>query len=308
METKNKDQEGLYPRALKRLREEWLPVQLGKTFTNDDVYRFFKLDSRPNAVEAKRAMALALYNITHVNKEHELVQNGKYYRLVDKSLDEIRWWENNEEAKECPLRLPLGLNDYCVLDTPCLIVIASPTNQGKTALMLNILNQNLDTYKDNIFLFESDPVEQLKRRFKHFEFPIPTPPPFKVYRRLTNFEDVIVPGGLNLIDYIRVDTQRMWAIQDTMLKILSRLTTGIAVVGLQKPPGRDFAYGKDFTAFDSHLYLSIDKSKIRFIKIKTPKQLEDGTDPYKIAIEFKIRYGVQLYDFHTVSIDKGDEE
>jgi len=296
--------EGLYAKALQKLRTEFLPMQVGKTFTSEDVYRHFQLDRKSNAVDAKHAFGLVLYNLAKVNKKPELEQTGNKYRLIDKAVDEVEWWKDDGELIECPLRLPLGLNDYCVLDTPCLIVVASPTNQGKTAIMLNILNQNLETYKDNIFLFESDPIGQLKRRFKHLEFPIPIPPPFKVYRRLTNFEDVIVPTGLNLIDYVRVDVQKIWAIQDTMLKILSKLTTGgIAVVGLQKPPGRDLAYGKDFSAFDSNLYLSIDKNKIRFVKIKTPKQIE-GVDPYKIAIEFKIRYGVQLYDIHTVSIDR----
>ncbi len=297
---------GYYSRANQRFHEEFLPLQEGKTFTSEDVYNFFGLQkySLEKGQKIKHAFSQVLYNLSRKNQDKEIQLEGNRYRLVDKTLDEVRWWENEDDPNECPLRLPLGLNDYCVLDTPCLIVIASPTNQGKTALILNILNQNLDTYKDNIFLFESDPIEQLKRRFKHFEFPIPHPPPFKVYRRLTNFEDVIEPAGLNLIDYVRVDTQKIWAIQDTMLKLLSKLTIGIAVVGLQKPPGRDFAYGKDFTAFDSTLYLSIDKGKIRFIKIKTPKQLPDGKDPYKLAIEFKLRYGVQLYDTHEVSIEE----
>ncbi len=299
------DKKGYYARVNQRLHEEYLPFQKGKTFSTEDIATFFTLNKYPaeKAQKIRHAINEVIWNISQKNKDKEIEQVGNRYRLVDKSLDEVKWWEDETEPTVCPLRLPLGLNDYCVLDTPCLIVIASPTNQGKTALMLNILNQNLETYKDNIFLFESDPVEQLKRRFHNFEFPIPTPPPFKVFRRLTNFEDVIEPAGLNLIDYIRVDTQRMWAIQDTMLKILSKLTTGIAVVGLQKPPGRDLGYGKDFSAFDSNLYLSIDKNKIRFIKIKTPKQIE-GKDPYRIAIEFKIRYGVQLYDIHEVSIEK----
>ncbi len=292
------EEEGLYARAHQALIEKWFPINRDKTFTSDDIYRYFGLTTKPEHIPFKKAIGDVLYELSHRKKNPDLDQMGNKYRLVDKKMDEVEWWKEEEETIPCPLKLPLGLNDYCLLDSPCLIVVASPTNQGKTAFILNVLNQNLETYKDNIFLFESDPIEQLKRRFKSFEFPIPTPPPFKVYRRLMNFEDVIQPDGLNLIDYVRVDTQRMWAVQDTMLKILSKLKTGIAVVGLQKPPGRDLAYGKDFTAFDSNLYLSIESGKLKFVKIKTPKNV-DGQDPYRTTINFKIRYGVQLYDVHT---------
>ena len=301
-------EKGYYSRVHQRLLTEFFPFQQGKTFTAENIYAFFDLGKYrlEKSQEIKHAISEVLWNLSQKNKDKLLqLDANNRYRLVDKTLDEVEWWVEPEEGVvECPLRLPLGLNGYCVLDTPCLIVVASPTNQGKTALLLNILNLNLETYKDNIFLFESDPIEQIKRRFKHFPFPIPIPPPFKMYRRLMNFEDVIEPAGLNLIDYVRVDTQKIWAVQDTMLKLLSKLTTGIAVVALQKPPGRDLAYGKDFSAFDSSLYLSIDKGKVRFVKIKTPKLQEDGIDPYSIAIQYKLRYGVQYYDEMVVSIDE----
>lgn len=300
---------GEYARANERIHKEYLPFQKGKTFTSEDVYNFFQLQKYPpdKASKIKHAISEVLYNLSTVNKDKELVQDRKYYRLIDKTAEEVKWWESNEEMRELPLRLPMGLNDFCLLDSPCLIVIASPTNQGKTAFILDLISQNIyegSPYNNKITLFESDPPEQLKRRFSKFEFPIPVPPPFKVYRRLSNFEDVIDPNGLNLVDYIRVDTQRMWAVQDTQLKILSKLgKDGIAVVALQKPPGRDLAYGKDFTAFDSTLYLSMESGKLKFVKIKTPKPM-DGQDPYKFTICYKIKYGVQFYDIHR---EYGDE-
>ncbi len=253
---------GVYARANERIHKEYLPFQKGKTFTTEDVYNFFQLQkfSPQKASRIKHAISEVLYNLSQVNVKKELVQNGKYYRLVDETIDEVRWWESKEDIVEAPLRLPMELNDFCLLDLPCLIVITSPTNHGKTAFILNLISQNIydgSPYNDNTFLYESDPPEQLKRRFNKFEFRFPVPPPFKVFRRLSNFEDIIHPDGLNLIDYIRVDTQKMWAVQDTLLKILTKLTTGIAVVALQKPPGRDLAYGKDFTAIDATLYMSI---------------------------------------------------
>ncbi len=136
--------EGDYARANERLHQEYLPFQAGKTFTSEDVYNFFQINKYPveQAQRLKHAFIEVLWNISQKNKEHELEQNGKYYRLVDKSLEEVKWWEGTDEI-ECPLRLPMGLNDFCVLDTPCLIVITSPTNQGKTAFILNLISQNI---------------------------------------------------------------------------------------------------------------------------------------------------------------------
>jgi hypothetical protein len=295
-----------YARVSQRLREEYLPYQKGKLFSTEDIHKHFDIGKYPleQARQIKHNISQVLWNLSEGNKKRELEQVGNKYRLIDKNLAEVEWWKDEEQPKPCLLKLPLGLNDYCILDSPCLIVVATPTNQGKTAMMCNIVNQNLDTYKDNIFFFESDPVDQLKRRFKSFEFPIPIPPPFKVYKRLMNFEDVVQPNGLNLIDYLRVDPEKPAGIATPILKILSKLDTGIGVIGLQSPQGRDLAFGKDFTAFDCNLYISIAKHEgnynLKFIKVKTPNhEFLGDKDIYQYTIQFKMRNGVQLYDIHT---------
>ncbi|GAF82232.1 unnamed protein product, partial [marine sediment metagenome] len=71
---------------------------------------------------------------------------------------------------------------------------------------------------------------------------------------------------------------------------------------LQKPAGRNEAYGKGWTAFDPALYVSIDKEgsykTLKFVRIKTPKPFEQ--DPYSLTIQFKISQGVNFFDEHKV--------
>ncbi len=290
------DNAGLYAAARQQFLGKFLPTAGGKNFTSEDVYHFFNLDRKDQSVDAKHAMGRVLYELSH-NEDATLAQAGRYYRTVEKQEDEIKWWENNENEEGVPLRLPLELERFCTIDVPALIVIAGMTNAGKTSFLVKTIQLNLEKYGENIHYFVSEGKELLHRRFVALGMPVP--PPFHTYRRLTNFEDVIRPNALNLIDYIRVDSNAMYNVQDHLLAILGALKeSGIAIVALQKPPGRDLAYGGMFTAFDPSLYIAIDKGFMRFVKIKTPKRQEDDSDPYAIKFNFKIVRGVDFYDVH----------
>lgn len=226
--------------------------------------------------------------------------NGRdgFYRPIDRGSEEIVWWESDGE--ESNLRLPLGLNKYCRIYKPALLVIAGEWNAGKTALVLNIINHNLELWKNNIYLWVSEGAEMLKNKFSELTPPIPIPPTFVTKRKMSHFEDEIKPDALNVIDYLRADMSQAYAVSNQLLAIHEKLRTGIAVVAMQKPrgEGRELAFGGDSTAFEPTLYVSIYKGYLKFTKIKVPKMLD--FDPYKLKIEFKIRNGVNLVDIHEV--------
>ena len=130
--------QGLYAKALQRLREEFLPSQKGKTFTSDDVYRFFQIDRKPNAVEAKKALGLVLYNLSQVNKKPELEQHGKTYRIIDRTLNLIEWWKA-VKGDTLKIKYPrgvedgssFGFEDSILIYPKDLIVIAGEGNTAK---------------------------------------------------------------------------------------------------------------------------------------------------------------------------------
>lgn len=221
-----------------------------------------------------------------------------WWRPVDKDVEEICWWEVNGEIGE-GLILPLGMNKYCYIPRPSLIIFSGKYNTGKTALCINVVNCNLEKWANALDFYVSEGMEMMAAKFRSLNSYIPKPPPFKMYRRTENFADVIHPDHLSVIDYLRVDMEKSYAVGDKLFEIFNKLKTGIAVVAMQKPPGeRKLAFGGASTAFEPSLYLGMDKDVIGFEKIKVPKILD--VDPYSVRIQFKLKNGVNFYDIHEI--------
>lgn len=217
-----------------------------------------------------------------------------WWRPADVSLEEVMWW-NSAGLSGDNLLLPFGLHKYCYIPIPSLVIYAGKYNAGKTALCINTVNQNLERWENNIHFFVSEGAELMGQKFKALNSFIPSPPPFKVWRKMENFADVIRPDGLNIIDYLRVDMQQTYAVANDLFQIFSKLRKGIAVVAMQKPPGmRRLAFGGAATAFEPTLYLSIDKGYIGFEKVKFPKPEYLSMDFNTLKVEFELSKGVNF--------------
>ncbi len=218
-----------------------------------------------------------------------------WWRPVDKNLEELCWWDGDGEIGESII-LPLGLNKYCHIPLPSIILLAGKYNSGKTAFCINVVNCNLEKWGDKLDFYVSEGAEMMKAKFQALNSYIPKPPPFKMYRRTENFSDIIVPNHLSVIDYLRVNMEQPYAIGNEIFRIFNRVgEKGIAVVSMQKPPGeRKLAFGGAATAFEPSLYLGMDKDVIGFEKIKVPKITT--FDPYHLKISFKIKNGVNFID------------
>lgn len=220
-----------------------------------------------------------------------------WWRPADNSLDEICWWDSDGLIGE-NIMLPLGLNKYCHIPLPSLILCAGKYNAGKTAWCINLVNQNLEKWEDRLDFYVSEGAEMMKAKFKSLNAFIPKPPPFKMYRRTENFADIINPDNLSVIDYLRVDMSKPYEIGKELFAIFNKLNKGIAVVAMQKPPGeRKVAFGGASTAFEPALYIGMDKGWLGFEKIKVPKVMD--IDPYAVKIKFDISEGVKFVDVHT---------
>lgn len=214
-----------------------------------------------------------------------------FYIKVDKSLEEIQWWHSNGDRAQDLLLLPLGLHEYGYIDEGAVILVAGVYNQGKTAFCLNVVNLNIEKWP-NTYLFASEGINQLSWKFRQMTPQVPIPPPFVVYKRYDNFADVVVPDALNVIDYLRTDMEQSYAVSNKISEIQRKLTTGIAVIAMQKPAGRKIAFGGGATAWEPTMYISIDKGYMEFEKIKAPKQMD--FDPYRAKWYFHIKKGVNF--------------
>lgn len=166
-----------------------------------------------------------------------------------------------------------------------------------TSFLVKAIQLNYEQWGDKMHFFCREGFSDLKEKFQYLKIPIP--PKFHTYRRFDNFQDVVVPDGFNVIDYLKVDTNAMYHVEHDIEAILRRLTTGgVALIGMQKPPGRDTAYGGEFTKMDCTFYISIDKlpkpfsAKIKFVKVKKPKP--NQYDIYRRYVECSISHGADM--------------
>lgn len=263
------------------------------SFTSDMIDRDFKYVTR----DAKRYRWQVLQDMAD---KKELIKTGiRSYRKPDNTIEELRWWESGET--ENSLELPLYINNNSIIPRPALVIVAGKYNAGKSAFCLNTIKLNLETWGGNINFFVSEGAGMIKEKFALLD--IEDGEGFKTYRRMKNFADVIEPNGLSVIDYLRVDMEKSYAIGEQLFEIFQKLETGVAVVAMQKPPGeRKLAFGGASTAFEPALYIGMESNGsntgwIGFEKIKIARPY-GGQDPYSIKIEYRIKNGVTFYDVH----------
>jgi len=244
----------------------------------------------------------------------ELVQDGVivrahnkrdgYYRLADKADEELMWWEGDDiDDKKVNLWLPFGLSKAVYISRPAIVTVSGDTNAGKSAVVLNILHMSTlkeSNFKNNAVLLMSEGMDLLKGKMsKLYNNGIPNPPPFKTFRKVSNFEDDVLPNGLTVIDYLRPpNSESLMSIGTKLEAIYSKLDTGIAVVAMQKPRGeKPEAYGGIITQWDANLAISVYSNfggnpYIKLSKIKKPILLDRNL--YELKIGFEIHGGIVL--------------
>ncbi len=278
-------EQGLYATALQRLKTEFLPSQTGKTFTSEDVYRFFQIDRRPNAVKAKKALGLVLYNLSQVNKKPDLEQNGKTYRIIDRTLNLIEW-HKAKERDMLKIKYPRGIEDNTsfgfedsILIYPKdLIVIAGEGNTAKTVFCLNLMVENMNTYPCYYFTSEFN-ESKFKDRMSHFNwvniYKEDGTPQFTLAEQTQHWQDVIQPNAFNIIDWIYLDDE-MWKVRTIMKNIIANLDRGIAVVVIQKRSYKQVGEGGEVTKDLASVYCTIRNDKelkqpvLKVEKVKSP--------------------------------------
>lgn len=200
---------------------------------------------------------------------YRIVQNGR------KPLD----WENADINANLPICLPFGLHTLCKVYPKSIIIVAGAKNEGKTAFLMECIKLNMANFMIDFYNSETGP-EQLKARFQLLD--LPPAAPFATWEQYDNFADVIVPENLSIIDYLDINSE-VYLAGVEIDRIFKKLTTGCAIIGMQKPPptvsifkgvkrviDRDLAYGGAFTAKRAVIYISLSQHRLKLVYCKTP--------------------------------------
>jgi hypothetical protein len=196
---------------------------------------------------------------------------GKF-RRIDANADIIDWRNANID-NALKLQWPFELEKYCLLFPGNIVVIAGAGNAGKTAFLLRFAAMNMHSYQTSYFSSEMGDVE-LKHRLNQFDLRGQMDMDswcVDFRERSSNFSDVIIPGQINIIDYLEM-TDNFYAVGGLIMDIWKKLNgTGLAVISIQKDPKASMGRGGQFSMEKSRLYLNMDYNKLTIVKAKIRK-------------------------------------
>jgi len=209
------------------------------------------------------------------------------YRLVDQSLEEIKWWEAT--GQEFVVKLPFGMERFVKIFPKNIIMVAGTQNAGKTSWALDFIRLNM--HKHLIHVFNSEVgMEELNERVQLMKDinKDNLRKKVKFYERSGEFDAVIEPNAINIIDYLEVtggEGREFFAVGDTILKIYQALETGIAIIMLQKNYNQFLGLGGSRGLEKPRLYLTIDNNRIKIVKAKNWRGTHNPNGDYA---EFKL--------------------
>jgi hypothetical protein len=218
---------------------------------------------------------------------------GRRGWYVPRQTDLVEMDYHNVEAYPLDIWLPFELSDLVELYENSVVVIAGAPNSGKTALLLNIIRENMLKDWDVSYFNSEMSASELQIRLKKFSHMGLHQWTFKAYERSSRFADVIKPGPnqLNIIDFLEVHDE-FYKIGQWIKEIHDRLSGGIAVVAIQKNPNTDTGLGGFRTMEVTRLALALDFGKIKITKAKNFKQPD--VNPNGLERKFNLVDGCQI--------------
>ena len=253
--------------------EQFVALMHGR-FTNRDIWNELDIGS----VEGRAHLRQIMRRMAAAGIVRDLPDGG--YERVNGQCPEIDW-QSADLNNTVDLRFPFEIEKYAKVYPKSIIVVAGSKNSGKTAFLYNFIVMNFDIHLIDLYNSETGP-EQMKERFSAWP-DIPSPAPWGTFERYDHFADVIKPDRISVIDYLDLNSE-VYLVGTEIDAMFRKLTTGVVVVAIQKPPpivtyvkgvkkviDRDLGYGGGFSAKRSVLYVSLSDHKAKLVYVKTPK-------------------------------------
>jgi DNA-binding transcriptional ArsR family regulator len=242
-------------------------------FIVTDIYRELEVINR----EDKNTIRVAL---ARLKKDGIIEKSGRKdggYRRVSTELVPIEW--KTAPTEEAGIILPLGLNRLVNIYPKNIMVASGLQNAGKTAFCMETARLNMGHHKVVYFSSEMGASELSLRLSKRQD--IKTDDwNVEFYERSSQFVDVIRPDWVNIVDYLEVNDE-FWRVGQILTEIHDRLTSGVALVSIQKNEKTDYGRGGTFSAEKPRLYIAINPGEVKIVKAKNWKGTENPNGKVK---------------------------
>ncbi len=283
--------DGLYKRAHKAI-EDILPTLKGETLTREQFHRLLNvIPNRKEHIPFKDAINTVLWNMAQAKKKKiEKISSG--FKIVNDELVPISL--DGGDASKFDLVLPFGVHQYCFLYRKNIGIIFGSKDAGKTAFLLNIARLNMENRRVVYFSSEMVDAEFKVRLSKYKELDI-ADWKFEPYERSYDFDQVIQPDALNLIDFLELggDESEYYKGVALVRRIWDKLDGGVAFIACQKNRNAELPKGGSGLLEKARIALSLDPGKV---KLTVAKNWADGIEssPVGKTWTYKLVGGINI--------------
>lgn len=273
--------------------DQLLSLANGHTFTSGKLDSEFNYGSRK--VKRYRWQVLDAYV-----KEGKLERIGiDKFRQIDHTADVIDW-QAADTSDVVDIKWPMNLEKYVKTYHQSIIILAGEPGSGKTAFLEHTALKNMN-HPMGVTIFNNDmSPEEIKERMENSGVVIPNPPPFEIREKDCNFGDVIRPDGINIIDYLDLNSD-LYKIGEEIEAIYRKLKRGIALIAIQKKPGQKIGLGGVFTIKRAKLYMSLstveDEGQLyhKLEIVKARGRVNPKHNPNGMYWKFKLIGGIKFW-------------
>ncbi|MFC1694132.1 DnaB-like helicase N-terminal domain-containing protein [Candidatus Latescibacterota bacterium] len=280
------------PNLTEKIRN-WISVTSGDFFVTE-------LDKELNIVTErdKASRRKVIQRICEDGLLERASNRQGHYRSVDNSYENIDVY--NAPTDSLPVKWPMEIEKHVIIYPGNIIIIAGEQNVGKTTFLLDFARLNMKNHKIRVMNSEMGDTEfrlaldrfegTLLEEWKSVQF----------IERSDHFNDLILSDAINIIDFMEI-YQDHYKIGAYIAQIHKKLNKGIAVIALQKPPGRDEGRGGSVTLEKPRLYLSMSPGKLKIVKAKSWSLTAQysGQNPNGLEIDFKLVGGFKFIPSDT---------
>jgi hypothetical protein len=264
----------------------WLEEAPGR-FHVTDIDREFNLRTRGE----KNNRSKIISGMVRANIIERTTSVRGFYEVIDSNIETIDFLKVVDNRYT--IWLPFDLHNMVRILPKNIIVIAGEQNSGKTALLLNIIRNNMAEKKICYFTSEMGSAE-LQGRLLKWQGARLSDWDFRAYERSDNFHQVVRADGLNIIDFLEVHDE-FYKVGGYLRNIYDKLTTGVCIVAIQKNRGCEFGLGGARGLEKPRLYITLSGNapNPNIARIEKAKNYE-GQNPNGKQIAFRIVDGWKI--------------
>lgn len=265
--------------------EEWVRDTTG-WWTYEELDR--ELDIRTPADKLNRRVAIKRLKDEGIVESHP--KDNKRFRFINTQVRLIDF-KSARGQQPIALKYPFGIERYYHTRPGNIIVVAGAADAGKTAFLLNIVRMNMFDFP---IYYQSSEMggDELASRLEKFDDIDLDEWNFTPEERSSNFQDSIRPDCVNIIDYMEFAGGEYYLIADYLKQIHDKLSTGVAIVAIQKKRGAEIGRGGEMGLEKPRLYLSMDTGKLTIQKCKN--WAVPDLNPNRLIVNYKIVGGCKF--------------